>query len=111
VRLGSSCAHYSWSRNCRWHRLDTVAREALNAKDALKAAHLDGWGIQKQPLTTADPSGKALTIPSKFATVRRNPDPDGSTFDTLGIVGEDYRVWGLANESRGSVDRSPATAF
>jgi phage/plasmid-like protein (TIGR03299 family) len=80
------------AREPAWHRLGTVTREALNAKDALKAAHLDGWDIQKQPLTTVDASGKALTIPSKFATVRRNPDPDGPTSDTLGIVGEDYRV-------------------
>jgi phage/plasmid-like protein (TIGR03299 family) len=80
------------AREPAWHRLGTVTREALNAKDALKAAYLDGWDIQKQPLTTVDPSGKALTIPGKFATVRRNPDPDGPTFDTLGIVGEDYRV-------------------
>jgi phage/plasmid-like protein (TIGR03299 family) len=80
------------AREPAWHRLGTVTNEALNAKDALAAAHLDGWDIQKRPSTTVDHSGETLTIPGKFATVRRNPDPDGPPFDTLGIVGEDYQV-------------------
>lgn len=80
------------AREPAWHRLGTVTREALNAKDALAAAHLDGWDIRKEPLTTLTPDGSRLPVPGKFATVRRNPDPDGPPFDTLGIVGEDYRV-------------------
>jgi phage/plasmid-like protein (TIGR03299 family) len=100
------------AREPAWHRLGTVTREALNAKDALRAAHLDGWDIQKQPLTTVGPPGSAFTIPGKFATVRRNPDPDGPTFETLGIVGQDYRV--VQNEEAfefltGLVDDGEAT--
>jgi phage/plasmid-like protein (TIGR03299 family) len=85
-------ASFYSAREPAWHRLGTVTRDALNAKDALKAAHLDGWDIQKRPLSTLDANGQPLTVPGKFATVRRNPDPDGPPFDTLGIVGEDYRV-------------------
>ena len=74
------------AREPAWHRLGTVTRDALNAKDALKAAHLDGWDIQKRPLSTLDANGRPLTVPGKFATVRRNPDPDGPPFDTLGTT-------------------------
>lgn len=89
-------ASFYSAREPAWHRLGTVTREALNAKDALRAAHLDGWNVTKQPLTTLDTEGRPLRVPGKFATVRRNPDPDGPPFDTLGIVGPDYRV--LQNE-------------
>jgi phage/plasmid-like protein (TIGR03299 family) len=80
------------AREPAWHRLGTVTGEALTAEAALAAAHLDGWDVQKHPLTTTGPDGKALRVPGKFATVRRNPDPDGPPFDTLGIVGSDYQV-------------------
>lgn len=105
-------ASFYSAREPAWHRLGTVTREALNAKDALKAAHLDGWDIRKQPLTTVDAQGEPLTVPGKFATVRRNPDPDGPPFDTLGIVGEDYQV--VQNEEAfafltGLVDDGEAT--
>ncbi|HEX6246315.1 MAG TPA: DUF932 domain-containing protein [Nocardioidaceae bacterium] len=92
VTFRNGDASFYSAREPAWHRLGTVTREALNAKDALAAAHLDGWNIQKQPLTTLDADGRPLAIPGRFATVRRNPDPDGPPFDTLGIVGEDYRV-------------------
>lgn len=95
-----------------WHRLGTVTPEALNAKEALKAAHLDGWDVQKKPLTSVDHDGGSVPVPGKFATVRRNPDPDGPAFDILGIVGEDYRV--VQNEEAfefltGLVDDGEAT--
>lgn len=80
------------AREPAWHRLGTVTAEALNAKDALKAAHLDGWDIRKQPLTTVDTEGRSFTISGRYATVRHNPDPDGPPFDALGVVGEDYQV-------------------
>lgn len=100
------------AREPAWHRLGTVTTEALNAKDALKAAHLDGWDIRKQPLTTVDAEGRAFTIPGRYATVRRNPDPDGPPFDALGVVGEDYQV--VQNEEAfdfltGLVDDGEAT--
>ncbi len=100
------------ARKPAWHRLGTVAREALNAKEALKAAHLDGWDIRKQPLTTVDPQGRRFTVPDRYATVRHNPDPDGPAYDTLGIVGKDYHV--LQNEDAfefltGLVDDGEAT--
>jgi phage/plasmid-like protein (TIGR03299 family) len=80
------------AREPAWHRLGTVTPHALNAKEALEAAHLDAWDIRKQPLTSVDHEGNPVPVPGRFATVRRNPDPDGPPFDTLGVVGEDYRI-------------------
>lgn len=100
------------AREPAWHRLGTVTKKALNAEEALRAAHLDGWDVQKQPVTTLDPQGRPMAVPGRFATVRRNPDPDGPPYDTLGIVGEDYHV--VQNEEAfafltGLVDDGEAT--
>lgn len=85
-------AFYS-ARQPAWHRLGTVTEEALTIPDALRVAHLDKWDIIKQPVVTLAHDGTAIEVPGKYATVRRNPDPelDGQS-DVLGMVGEDYTV-------------------
>jgi phage/plasmid-like protein (TIGR03299 family) len=68
-----------------WHRLGTVTREAQDAEQALKIAHLD-WPVRKVPLFT----GSGLEVPGRYATVRTNPFTGED--DVLGVVGERYEV-------------------
>lgn len=67
-----------------WHRLGTVTTGCLNSADALKTAHLDGWNVRKEPMTTAS----GLIVPNHFANVRTNPYTCGT--DVLGVSGTQY---------------------
>ena len=89
-------AFYS-ARVPAWHRLGTVTEKALTIPEALQVSHLAGWDITKQPLVTLGHDGQAIEVPNRYATVRRNPDPDlHGQSDVLGVVGEDYTV--VSNE-------------
>lgn len=80
------------AREPAWHRLGTVTAGALTADEALIAAKLGGWCVEKRPIMTTSPAGMAVPVMGKFATVRRAPDPDGPEHDALGVVGNDYEV-------------------
>jgi phage/plasmid-like protein (TIGR03299 family) len=72
------------ARQDAWHRLGTVLPDVFDAKTALDTAHLSGWNVRKEELTTVS----GLIVPEKFATVRTNPYTGGT--DVLGVVGTQY---------------------
>lgn len=108
--LADGQAAFYAHREPAWHRLGTITPDALTAGDALRAAHLSGWDITKQPIGTITPSGNPLVVEGKYATVRTTPSwlawadtdprergPEPQQYDTLGVVGDDYTI--IQNEA------------
>lgn len=71
-----------------WHNLGEVFAqdEHVTTTDMLKRAHLYGWDVRLEPVTL---SGRAER--EWFEVQRTNPFDQGT--DTLGVVGERYKVF------------------
>lgn len=114
-------ASFASARLDAWHRLGQVLPDLMTAEEALEAAHLAGWNVRKKTLwIEGDPvinddgvtPGRAIEVPSKYATVRTNPINGGT--DVLGVVGESYTV--IQNEAHADllntlVDQAGARGF
>jgi phage/plasmid-like protein (TIGR03299 family) len=75
-------------RTPAWHRLGTVVQDELTVREALDAANLDAT-VTKVPLI-ATVGGDQVEVEGQYLTVRNNPVT--GTLETLGIVGDDYKV-------------------
>jgi len=86
------------ARTDAWHRLGQVVGHAMDAHEALTAAHLAGWDVRKmklqvpqQPIVTDDgvtTTPAPLPVSDHYATVRTNPIT--GNIDVLGVVGSKY---------------------
>lgn len=84
-------ASFASARIDAWHRLGTIARDAMTAEEAMNLAYLSGWDVRKLPLTTTEVTEQGVTsieLPDQFATVRTNPKTNGTEY--LGVVGANY---------------------
>lgn len=90
-------AAFASARQHAWHQLGTVLPAEFTAEEAMSHAHLGGWDVRKEPLTTTvtlggqdgeAPTERELEVPGSFASVRTNPftgEPE-----VLGVVGSLY---------------------
>jgi phage/plasmid-like protein (TIGR03299 family) len=88
---GDGTASFASARIDAWHRLGTIARDAMTAEEAMNLAYLSGWDVRKLPLTTTEVTERGVTsieLPDQFATVRTNPKTSGTEY--LGVVGANY---------------------
>ena len=72
-----------------WHRLGTVLDlngGGMTAEQAMAEAHLGGWDLRKENMTTAS----GLVVPGRSAVVRTNPVTGQD--EVLGDVGQNYHV-------------------
>jgi phage/plasmid-like protein (TIGR03299 family) len=83
-------ASFASLREPAWHGLGTVLTKEVSTKGMLKAAHLNDWDVRLEPITLPAPSHREW-----YAVVRTNPF-ERDKEDTLGVVGERYKV--LQNE-------------
>jgi phage/plasmid-like protein (TIGR03299 family) len=67
-----------------WHRLGTVLPDVFDAQTALDTAHLSGWNVHKEEMTTVG----GIIVPEKFANVRTNPYTGDA--EVLGVSGTQY---------------------
>lgn len=96
--LDSTNSHvfFADARTDAWHRLGQHVGHVMTAREALQAAHLNGWNVRKMALQVhqepipSDTSTAAtpLVVPDFYATVRTNPITGRP--DVLGVVGSKY---------------------
>lgn len=81
-------AFAAYAREGAWHRLGQVMPDSqMTAEGALDLAHLSGWNVEKEPLTTAS----GLAVPARYGTVMT--DPVNGERRVLGDVGSRYTVF------------------
>lgn len=80
-----------FARADAWHKLGTTMPGEFTAEEAMEIAHLGGWNVRKEALTTTvitDDGVTTLEVPGRYATVRTNPFT--AKPEVLGVVGEHY---------------------
>ena len=103
--LGSTkgSASFVSARQHAWHKLGTVLPGTFTAAEAMDYAHLGGWNVRKEPLTTAPilsaDGVDVIEVPDFFATVRTNPVTGRP--NVLGVVGSSYTP--VQNEAHADV--------
>lgn len=90
IEMYGQNAAFASARLDAWHRLGVVTDSAMNAREALEAAHLADWNVRKEALQVSlGNGGLPLDVDSAFATVRTNPW--NKKPEVLGTVGKLYR--------------------
>jgi len=87
-RFGSNVA-FATREIPAWHGLGQVFTGEVTTAEMLSLAHLNGWNVRLQSLTTSAPSAKPY-----FEVIRTNPATNSD--EVLAVVGDRYRV--LQNE-------------
>lgn len=87
-RFGSNVA-FATREIPAWHGLGQVFTGEVTTAEMLSLAHLNGWNVRLQSLTTSAPSAKPY-----FEVIRTNPATKSD--EVLAVVGDRYRV--LQNE-------------
>lgn len=87
-RFGSNVA-FATREIPAWHGLGQVFTGEVTTAEMLSLAHLNGWNVRLQSLTTSAPSAKPY-----FEVIRTNPAT--ASDEVLAVVGDRYRV--LQNE-------------
>ena len=94
-QFGDTTAFVSY-REPGWHNLGTVVNDKLTAEDAIKHAELD-WTVELHPLQSpviTDEGVEVVSVPDKFAVVRKHPlknsrdalTDGGATYETAGSM-------------------------
>lgn len=91
IETFGNMAAFASAREDAWHKLGTVTRECMTARQVMETAHLGGWNVRKIAIqgTEYTPDGvDVVAAPDRFMTVRTSPFTGATEY--LGVVGNDY---------------------